>query len=114
VVTNLLINASIHGYRERSPEIITVKVECSEDQAIITVSDKGRGMTEETRSRIFEPFFTTNKEKGGSGLGLMVVYNLVNEKLKGSIDCKTAPGKGTDFIVRLPLRVDPASDDSSH
>jgi len=110
VVTNLLINASIHGYRGMSSETITVQVECEEEQVVITVSDQGRGMDEETRLKIFEPFFTTGKEEGGSGLGMMVVYNLVNEKLQGSLDCRTTPGKGTDFTIRIPHEIKDTSD----
>ncbi len=65
--------------------------------------DDGCGVPEEYHSRIFEPFFTTARHRGGTGLGLHIVYNLVTQKLRGRINVQSEVGKGTLFIVTLPL-----------
>lgn len=69
---------------------------------VLTVSDNGEGMNAEVRRRAFEPFFTTKAPGHGTGLGLAVVWNVV-EGLGGVIDLRTAPGEGTTFSVHLPV-----------
>jgi len=103
IVSNLVINASVHGYGSIRPGIIRVVVEKDGESGRLSVSDKGAGMDEEIQKRMYDPFFTTNRKEGGSGLGLMLVYNLVNQKLKGRLVCRSAPGEGTDFIIQFPL-----------
>ena len=69
-------------------------------------SDSGVGMSAEVQRRIFEPFFTT--KKSGTGLGLPVARQII-EAHGGTLECESAPGEGTTFIVRLPS-ADAASD----
>lgn len=69
---------------------------------VLTVSDNGEGMSAEVRRRAFEPFFTTKAPGHGTGLGLAVVWNVV-EGLGGVIDLRTAPGSGTTFSIYLPV-----------
>jgi signal transduction histidine kinase len=57
-------------------------------------------------SRIFEPFFTTAREKGGSGLGLSLVFNLVQQKLKGVVTCDSTLGEGVCFTVDIPNNIE--------
>ena len=71
--------------------------------ARVAVADTGCGMDEETRSRIFTPFFTTKKPDRGTGLGLAVVSGIVS-KHSGFVDVRTAPGRGSEFTVLLPVR----------
>jgi len=62
-------------------------------------------MDEDTRKQIFDPFFTTKRNRGGTGLGMNIVYNLVTQKLKGHIKCNSSLGKGTKFIIEIPLKL---------
>ncbi|MGB8168604.1 MAG: ATP-binding protein [Chthoniobacteraceae bacterium] len=71
------------------------------EYARLTVADHGRGISPENLPRIFEPFFTTKSPGTGTGLGLAVVYAIV-DKLDGWIDVESVPGKGTTFHVYLP------------
>lgn len=70
---------------------------------MITLTDDGNGMTAVVASRLFEPFFTTARSRGGSGLGMSIVHDLVTSRLGGRIDLLSAPGEGAVFTLTLPL-----------
>jgi signal transduction histidine kinase len=103
VLTNLIMNSLIHGFAEGDAGTITIAV-LPEDDEMVTIrySDTGRGIPEKHRSRIFEPFFTTKRGSGGTGLGLHIVYNIVTQRLGGTITLNSAEGRGAAFILRIP------------
>ncbi len=68
----------------------------------ITISDNGKGMTQEQIGKIFDPFYTTKSVGEGTGLGLYMVYGLVNQ-IKGTINVESQPGKGTSFAISFPV-----------
>jgi len=102
IFTNLIINSLVHGYEEKEKGEITIQSEIQEGKLIIQYSDSGKGISADNLKRIFEPFFTTNK-KAGTGLGLHIVYNLVTQKLDGTVTCASKPGEGVEFKIIIPV-----------
>ncbi len=70
----------------------------------IYIADNGPGISEEVRAHIFEPFFTTKELGKGTGMGLSISYQIVVEKHRGSFLCNSQLGKGTEFIIELPVK----------
>lgn len=103
VLTNLIMNSLHHAFGPTDEGLISISLEKDADTATITYSDNGKGIESDIIGRIFDPFFTTNREKGGSGLGLNIVYNIVTDKLGGDIRCESTGQKGSTFIIRIPL-----------
>lgn len=104
IVTNLVMNSLNHAFDPDSEGYMMVKIQRKEHFLVIQYADDGRGMPEEVTEKIFEPFFTTNRSKGGTGLGMHIVYNLVTQKLGGTIQCISVPGRGTTFILEFPIK----------
>jgi signal transduction histidine kinase len=73
------------------------------DHVALSVSDDGVGIPAEHLPRIFDPFFTTKLGEGGSGLGLHIVYSLVQRSLGGRIDVESRSGHGARFTVVMPV-----------
>jgi signal transduction histidine kinase len=109
VILNLLTNIERYAY----PEGVGGKVEITlsagqqhqEPCFVITVRDFGAGIAPENLPKIFDPFFTTGRGKGGTGLGMAIVYNLVTATLQGTIAIASAPNQGTTVRVTVPQTV---------
>ncbi len=74
------------------------------DWVTISIADNGLGMTEEVKTRLFDPFFTTKSIGKGTGLGMAISYQIVVEKHKGQLWCNSELGKGTEFMIEIPIR----------
>lgn len=104
IITNLVMNSLIHGFEGRETGNIVVTVTEEENQLFLDYSDNGNGIEQEVITKIFDPFFTTKRGKGGSGLGLHIVFNQVTQILGGTIHCESIPGEGTRFIITCPIK----------
>lgn len=105
VLINLIQNALIHGIAEGQPGRIDIEAsELSGQRVELWVRDNGRGMDQATRERIFEPFFTTRRNRGGTGLGMHIVFNIVTRKLGGSIQVESTAGAGCAIHLILPMK----------
>lgn len=108
VVLNIIVNAA-HAIASKAGDgsgakgLITVRTRKDGDWVDIRISDSGTGIPEHARSKIFEPFFTTKEVGKGTGQGLAIARSVVVDKHGGTITFETETGKGTTFIVRLPL-----------
>jgi two-component system NtrC family sensor kinase len=71
--------------------------------AVITVADNGRGIPKDLQRVIFEPFFTTKGVGKGTGQGLAPARAVVTDKHGGTIEVRSEPGEGTEFVLRLPI-----------
>ncbi len=105
VWTNLIVNA-VDAMTAPEGEswpagILSIAVNSSEGFAEVTIADSGKGMPPEVAAKIFEPFFTTKPKGVGTGLGLHICKQIV-EEFKGTMEVQSEPGR-TAFIVRLPL-----------
>jgi two-component system NtrC family sensor kinase len=101
VFINLLSNASYILHKQNGG-LITIRSYRENDNTVgVDIKDNGPGMSPEQIERIFEPFFTTKPRGEGTGLGLNIVQSII-QKHKGDIKVKSAPGKGSKFIVHLP------------
>ena len=103
IMTNFIMNSLTHGFNEKRGGLIDINVSVSDGILKFIYSDNGKGIKEENFEKIFDPFFTTNRNAGGSGLGLSVVFNIVTGQLNGEISCNSVLGEGTTFTIKIPL-----------
>ena len=76
-----------------------------DNEAIIVFKDDGHGMTQHVLDNIFEPFFTTKRNSGGTGLGMNIVYNIICQKLEGTIKIESELEQGSNFYITLPTKL---------
>lgn len=103
IITNLVSNSIIHGYDNKKEGVVSFKIKETNRILYLEYCDDGKGIPQKNLIKIYEPFFTTNRKRGGSGLGLNIVYNLVTINLKGTIECISEEGVGTTFKISIPI-----------
>ena len=108
VILNLIVNAAhaiadVIGKDPRTKGTITVSTRRDGSWVEVRVRDTGTGIPETVRHHIFEPFFTTKTVGKGTGQGLALARSVIAERHQGELSFETEPGKGTCFIIRLPL-----------
>jgi signal transduction histidine kinase/Flp pilus assembly protein TadD len=103
VFTNIIANA-IHAMPNGGKLTIMTKMVHQEGVNLVSISikDSGTGMPEQVKAKIFEPFFTTKDVGEGTGLGLSISYGIIRNH-RGSIEVHSEIGKGTEFIITLPI-----------
>jgi len=107
VFRNLIVNAS-HAMADSEEKILVLQSSVSKDVKFVEISvqDTGSGIEKEKLDKIFEVYYTTKPDGLGTGLGLVVVKDIVKKQLKGRVLVESEVGKGTTFTVQLPLKVE--------
>lgn len=104
ILTNLAMNAMVHGYDSGQGGTLSITVDQpAEDMVRLIFADDGKGIAEQHLPRIFDPFFTTRRGSGGTGLGLHIVHNLVRGPLGGTLTADSREGDGTTITVTFPV-----------
>ncbi|AFZ03093.1 hybrid sensor histidine kinase/response regulator [Calothrix sp. PCC 6303] len=86
-----------------NPNKITIKTSMADNHVKISIADNGKGMIEEVKQKIFDHLFTTKGVGKGTGLGLAIARQIVMEKHGGNIEVNSTVGKGTEFIIKIPV-----------
>jgi len=105
VFMNILNNAifAIKEYKDRKEKgKLIISTYSDETFVFISIKDNGIGMTDEVKAKIFEPFFTTKDVGKGTGLGMSITFSIIQEH-NGIIELNTEYGRGTEFILKLPI-----------
>jgi signal transduction histidine kinase len=105
VILNILVNAAqaIADQNRSEKGVISVHTESNDEWVTMTIRDDGPGIPREILQKVFDPFFTTKEPGKGTGLGLSISYDIIVNKHKGKLSVKSLPGKGTVFIIALPV-----------
>ncbi|HPF69934.1 MAG TPA: HAMP domain-containing sensor histidine kinase, partial [Candidatus Krumholzibacteria bacterium] len=106
VISNLVVNSLDHGFAGMLTGTIVIAARRGDEGVVIDYRDDGCGMTREQQQRIYEPFYTTRRGRGGTGLGMHIVWTNVKQVLGGTISCVSAPGRGTRFTLTIPQHVE--------
>ncbi len=99
VITNLINNSLMHAFRDKEVGEIGIIASVANNQVYLRYSDNGVGMTECQQQQAFDKYYTTQAGKGGSGLGLGICKELIEDTLDGTINIESKVGAGTVFIV---------------
>jgi signal transduction histidine kinase len=107
VLTNLVTNSIKHGFEGRTSGNINITVDMlNKDSIKLVYQDDGLGMSDDVLDNIYEPFFTTKRNCGGTGLGMNIVYNIIVQKLKGTINIDSLLETGTTTTLTLPISIE--------
>ncbi|MGI9532396.1 sensor histidine kinase [Lutimonas sp.] len=99
-VTSIPEKDQVEGFKPQ----VTVSTKKLKNQARISIKDNGPGIPQEIKDKIFQPFFTTKPTGKGTGLGLSLAYDIVTTGHGGAIELNTEPGKGTEFVIYIPIK----------
>lgn len=105
ILSNLIINSNIHGYPNKESGVINIDITVDKQTLFLTYQDDGKGIPEKSLPKIFDPFYTTNRENGGSGLGLNIIYNIITSQLNGVVKCESTYGEGATFLISYPIEL---------
>jgi two-component system autoinducer 2 sensor kinase/phosphatase LuxQ len=105
IISNFTENTIKHAFPEENA-VGKFRISCDMQNENINIlfTDDGVGMPLSIQKQIFEPFFTTCRSKGGSGLGLSIIYNIVCQQFGGTLECKSELGKGSEFLIQIPSK----------
>ena len=108
VLLNLVVNAAhaiaeATGRDSKTKGEIRISTRADGADVVITVADTGCGIPDAIRDRIYDPFFTTKAVGKGTGQGLAIAHRIIRERHHGTIECESTVGKGTQFVIRLPV-----------
>lgn len=109
VFMNILANGidALEEAWEKDQRVLEIAIETQVDKsntATIRIADNGLGMSEDVKQRLFKPMFTTKAIGKGTGLGLSISQQIVEEKHGGRLSCRSTQGKGTEFLIEIPLQ----------
>jgi len=104
IISGLVMNSLEHSFEENEGGKLSITAEMHGDQLELAYSDNGVGISSEYHKRIFDPFFSLKSSRGvGKGMGLYILFNLVNHQLGGTIRCDSNLDGGVLFVLDLPL-----------
>jgi two-component system NtrC family sensor kinase len=107
VLLNIIVNAA-HAIGEvvrdtKAKGEIKISTRAEGADVVITVADTGCGIPDAIRDKIYDPFFTTKAVGKGTGQGLAIAHRIIRERHQGTLECHSTVGKGTRFVIRLPV-----------
>ncbi|WXR62917.1 ATP-binding protein [Peptostreptococcaceae bacterium AGR-M142] len=106
IISSLIKNSLDHAFVDREEGEIQINVSEGGDYIVLEISDNGVGIDFDNKNKIFHPFFTTARGTGSVGLGLNIVYNIVDRLFKGTITFNSDMENGTVFTILIPLGID--------
>lgn len=104
IFTQIIQNSIQHGFQNRTAGVIDIEAFVKEDMVTLIYKDNGLGMVRDVLKSIYDPFFTTTRNQGSIGLGMSIVFNLVNRKLGGSIKVTSFENKGVTILIKIPKK----------
>ncbi|WP_414544303.1 sensor histidine kinase [Nostoc sp. CCY0012] len=110
VFMNILVNAmdalEEANSQEKHSNLITIRTSMINNSqwVEIAIADNGTGMPDKVKNHIFDPFFTTKPIGKGTGMGMAISYQIITEKHGGKLECVSILGKGTEFVIQVPIK----------
>lgn len=103
IISNLILNSCKHAFKDTDAPQVIIRVSVQNNKVTVDYSDNGIGIPKENIDKVVLPFYTTARGNGGTGLGMSIVYNLITEQLKGTMDIHSDLYKGFQIKIECPL-----------